>query len=610
MKRPRQTLRRFSLALAVVCCLVLLITAPYFIDSRHNDLALRSAAVFAASRDSYSLSAPVRLLEAPVIELESGTLSMPPNRTGLARSGDVLAMLITGKSAQMTLENATFTADFSTGVATFSQGSLAGSVAPLVTTFQSLQFDNLSVRGSEVHIKMADGSTVLLDKLTADVTAKPNGVVRAVGSFVFADQKVSFDTTIGTVVDQQSGSRPITASFTSPLLNASIDGSFMIGESPRLSSPQAELTIPNVRDAARWLGAGWRPGAGFENFHAKGQLEWVNRTFAFQKASVQMDGNEATGTLSANFAGARPALDGTLGLKTLDLTKYFGDVTPSDAAAADVAPSTSLLSLVSATRGLEFPLIQSVDADLRISSDRVLLPGVAVGRSAATISLKGGKMIADIAELELDDSTHGGGQLRIDASGAVPSYDIRGKLEGLDIGRAAKAVFGHPTVQGRGDVIVEISATGDSGASLLGSLGGKLCVTLNEGGSIGLDVNQLVAAMGTPQTASVWTAASNGAVAIDTLNARFAVANGIIRTESVEAMSGDRAMKAEGAINLPTRRLDIELAIGDRARVDPASDVKPGKRELIDMRGPWMDPDVRPGTRPASEPQFGPPNPG
>jgi AsmA protein len=606
MKRPRKTLRRFSLALAVICCLVLLITTPFFIDGRHNDLALRGAAVFAASRDSYSLSSPIRLLEAPVIELASGTLSMPPNRTGLARSGEVLAMLITGKTAQMTLENATFTADFSTSVATFSQGSLAGGVAPLVTTFQMLQFDNLAVHDSQVRIKMSDGSAVVLESLTADVTAKPNGVVHAVGSFVFRGEKVSFDTTVGTNLDQQGAARPITAQITSPLLSASLDGSFMIGDSPRLLSPQAELSIPNVRDAARWLGAGWRPGAGFENFRAKGQLEWVNRTFAFQKASVQMDGNEANGTLSANFSGTRPSLDGTLGLKTLDLSKYFGaSVDPNSAS------DTSLLSLVSTARGLEFPLIQSVDADLRISSDQVLVPGVTIGRSAATISLKGGKMSADIAEIEIDDGTHGGGQVRIDASGAVPSYEIRAKLEALDLGRAARAIFGHPTVQGRGDVTIEIAATGDSGESLLGSLGGKLCVTLNEGGSIGLDVNQLVAAMATPQPMSVWPAASSGAVAIDTLDARFAVANGILRTENVEAMSGDRAMKAEGAINLPTRRLDIELAIGDRAREDAGSDVKPGKREVIDMRGPWIDPDVRSGAGRAGEPPtFGPPNPG
>lgn len=592
MKRPRHPLRRFSLALAVLSCLLVLVAAPYFIDARYNDLSLRGAAVFAASGHSYSLSSPVRLLAAPVVELESGTLSMPPNRSGMARSGEVIAMLITGTNARMTLEKATFTVDFSTSEASLAHGSETSGTAPLVDTFQKLKFDALAVRDSAIRLKMADGTILLLDELTVDVTARPDGVVRATGSFVFRGEKVAFDTTIGTGPDPQSGARALAASLNGALLTAKLDGTFLIGESPRVLAPQAELVIPNVRRAARWLGASADPGAGFENFAAKGQLEWVNHTVAFQKATVQMDGNEATGTLSVNFSGARPAIDGTLGLKTLDLSKYFGASAP----AVDGASPDSLLSLVHKASGLEFPLIQTVDADLRISSDSVVVPGVVIGRSAATISLKGGKMLADIAELEIDDGTHGGGQLRIDANGPRPVYDIRGKLESLDLGRAAQAIFGHPTVQGRGELIVDISAAGDNGAALLSSLGGKLCVTLNEGGQLGIDVNKLVASLNSPEPIGVWRQASAGAIAIDKLDARFALANGTIRTESAEALSGARAMKAEGAIDLPTRSLDLELAIRDRPSTEEGERSVPSKpREVIDMRGPWVAPVVKSG---------------
>jgi AsmA protein len=591
MKRLRQTLRRSSLAVAILLCLLFLITAPYLVERRFDEIGLRSAAVLAASRDSYSLSAPIRLLQAPRIALESGTISMPPSRTGLARGGEVIAMLITGSSARMTLKEATIAADFSENTAVLTTGSAHGGVAPLVAALQKLQFDALAVRDSTVRIKLADGSTLVLDELTTDIAAKQNGTIRAVGSFTFRGEKVAFDTTLATKIDAQSGAHPITASLKSQLLSAGLDGHLVLGESPRLLSPQADLTIPNVRAAARWLGAGWPPGDAFEGFYAKGQLEWVNHTVAFQKATVQMDGNEATGTLSVNFTGPRPAVDGTLGLKSLDLSKYVearGD--------SEQVSDESLLSMVSGASGLEFPLIQIIDADLRISSGSVVLPGVTIGRSAATISLKGGKMIADIAELEIDDGTRGGGQLRIDATGASPSYDIRGKLEALDLGRAGQAIFGHPTVQGRGDVIVEISAEGDTGTMLLSSLDGKLCVTLAEGGQLGLDIDQLSAAMKSPTTQGAWKAASTGAMPIDTLEARFAVANGVIRTEVAKAVAGSRAMKAEGAIDLPTRQLDLELAIGEVVQASAADAAAPPKRDVIDMRGPWAGPALENGT--------------
>jgi AsmA protein len=607
------------MALAILVCLLFLIAVPYVIDPRNKDLALTGAAVFAASRDSYALSAPVRLIKTPMIELESGTLSMPNSRSGIGRGGEVLAALITGKSARLALDDATFTADFSAGEAGFAQGASVESLAPLVTALQRLQFDALSVRNSSVRMKMADGSVIRLDDLFADVSAKPDGTVRTTGSFVFRGEKVDFDTTLGAASEQLAGERPLTASFQSRVLNAKLGGTLLVADAPRLIAPQAELTIPNLRRAARWLGANLQSGAGFENFYAKGQLEWVNRTLAFQKAAVQMDGNEASGTFSINFAGARPALDGTLGLKTLDLTKYFGSRDKPSAARED----GSLLSLVRDAEGLEFPLIQAVDADLRISSDSVVIPGMTVGRSAATISLRGGKMIADLAEFEIDEATRGGGQLRIDATAARPTYDIRGKLEALDLGPAAQAVFGHPTVQGRGAVTIELTASGNDGTQLLRSLDGKLCVTLNEGGLLGLDVNKLVAEANSDEPAGVWRAASTGAITIDKLDAKFALANGTIRTETAEALSGSRAMKARGAIDLPTRSLDLELAIGDRQLPDPVTEAVPGakpnpavapkppeRREVLDMRGPWAQPIVRSSVTGQAAPAAPLPNPG
>src|SRR5262249_37542236 len=160
-----------------------------------------------ASRDSYSLSSPVRLLGAPVVELESGTLSLP-QRHGLARGGEVIAMQITGGGPRMTLDNATFTADFSTEEPSFLQSS-AGSIAPLVVSFQKLQFDTLAIRNSSARIKMADGSTLTFDDITANIMSKPNGAARATGSFTFRGEKISFDTTLGPSASAQSAVRPI-----------------------------------------------------------------------------------------------------------------------------------------------------------------------------------------------------------------------------------------------------------------------------------------------------------------------------------------------------------------------------------------------------------------
>ena len=263
--------------------------------------------------------------------------------------------------------------------------------------------------------------------------------------------------------------------------------------------------------------------------------------------------------------------------------------------------------------GLEFPLIQAIDADLRISSDSVNLPALTIGRSAATVSLRGGKMLADIAELEVDDGTRGGGQIRIDMSGANPSYGVQAKFEAADIGRSVQAVFGHPTVQGRGLVTVDLTATGNTGESLLRSLDGKMSVSLAEGGRVGLDINEL-AATGNERGGDTWQEVSTHAIAIDKLDARFIVDDGVLRTQSAEALSGDRALKAEGSISLLEHRLDMELAVGDVTleTIDSADlPAKVGalnlkKREIINVHGPWSAPAISAGAVHDDPRQFGP----
>jgi AsmA protein len=581
-------MRRYSWSLAVVSFLVILLATPLLLTDRYSRIVLQSGAVFAASSNSYSLTSPVRLMTGPTVELAEGTISVPPTRTGLARGGQVIAMLITGNGPRMTLEKALFTADFSSREPTFSQDS-AGQMAPLVQALQKMQFDGLIVRDSTVRIKMSDGSIVELENVDASVSSKPNGSVLASGMFEFRGEKITFETTLGASLDTQGMSRPVSGSFTGPLLAANLEGSLMLGENPQLLSPQTSLTVTDLRAAARWLGVDWPAGNGFGAFSAKGQLEWVGRTVAFQNAALELDDNDATGTLSMNFAGPRPTVEGTLGLKLLDLKQYLkhGDASRQ---------SASLLAAIRSASGLEFPLIQAIDADFRISADSVTLPAITIGRSAATVSLRNGKMLADIAELEFEDGTRGGGQIRIDMSGANPNYGVQAKYEAPDVGRSLQAMFGHATVQGRGAVTVDLTAAGNTGESLLGSLAGKLCVTLAEDGRIGLDVNKLTASASTSSPEGLWKDVSASAISVDQLDARFIVADGIIRTQSAEAISGERALKAEGSIGLLEKRLDMKLTVGDVTQTlgekDAPSRVTLRPREIISVDGPWSAPAI------------------
>ena len=194
------------------------------------------------------------------------------------------------------------------------------------------------------------------------------------------------------------------------------------------------------------------------------------------------------------------------------------------------------------------------------------------------MSLRDGKMLADIAELEIDDGTRGGGQIRIDMSGANPSYGVQAKFEAADVGRSVQAVFGHPTVQGRGFVTVDLTATGNTGESLLRSLDGKLSVSLAEGGRVGLDINELAASGNASQHAAPGRTSARAPSPSTSSTHASSSTDGVIRTQSAEALSGDRALKAEGTISLLDQSLDMELAVGDIANRNQRAPPMPAER--------------------------------
>ncbi len=194
------------------------------------------------------------------------------------------------------------------------------------------------------------------------------------------------------------------------------------------------------------------------------------------------------------------------------------------------------------------------------------------------MSLRDGKMLADIAELEIDDGTRGGGQIRIDMSGANPSYGVQAKFEAADVGRSVQAVFGHPTVQGRGFVTIDLTATGNTGESLLRSLDGKLSVILAEGGRVGLDINEL-AASGNEQQPDEHLAGRQRARHCHR-QARCAL-HRRARHHSHAIGGGpvgrSRPQGGSAPISLLDRALDMELAVGDVAleAADSASTFRP-----------------------------------
>lgn len=576
MKRKNAVSRFAALVFATLTCLLLAVLAPTLFGQRATDEPFSGYAVMASPRDMHVIVAPIRLSDAPDLTLSRGTLYADGN----AAAGTPISRFVL--DAPVFQLNAS---GLRAGASGF-ESTLAGTVAPLLAEqLVAMGFDALTLRQGTLHIITADGTAETIGDIQAELTGRRKGQVAARGSFTIRGQRLAFDGTVAAAADKATPPRwQMKVALKGDLLEATFDGHLNVAEDLQLAG-QVELATPSLRRVARWFGLPVPTADGLNAVAVKGQTNWARQTFAVEDAKVVVDGNEAVGALVLNLAGERPLVGATLAFHALDLTPYM-----------EAARSQSFLfdrqSATWSLFDLSFPLIRHVDADLRISAPKVALKGFGLGHGAATVAVRSGKLLADIAELDL----YGGkasAQITANANEIVPRYTLRGKVDGFDAGAAGAALFGAPVLAGRTTLAVDVEGMGQTPTEVLRRLSGKATLAMPEGGRIAIDVKALRTAAKANGPAG-WGLLAKGQTNLELVEARGVVRNGVLLTEMVQARSGTMGLAASGRVDLAERTLDLHVAMKSGVPTDrPLKPSDMAGAEAVTMRGAWHEPFVR-----------------
>jgi AsmA protein len=580
MRRKSAISRFAALVLATLACLLLAVLAPMFFGQRAADEPFSGYAVMASPRDMHVIAAPIRLSAAPDLTLNRGTLYADGNA---AAGTPISRFVLDGPVFQM---NASGLRAGASGVESGLADIVTGTVAPLlVDQLVALGFESLTLRQGTLNVTTADGGSETISDLQAELTWRRKGQVAGRGSFTIRGQRLAFDGTLTPPADKSTPLRwPTKLALKGDLLEAAFDGHLNVAEDLQLSG-QVELLTSSLRRTARWFGLPVPSADGLNAATVKGHINWAHHAFAVEDAKVVIDGNEAAGALVLNLAGERPLIGATLAFNALDLTPY-----------AEAARSQSFLfdrqSATWSLYDLSFPLIRYVDADLRISAPKVALKGYGLGSGAATIAVRSGKMLADIAELDL----YGGkasAQITANANEIVPRYTLRGKLESFDAGSAGAALFGATVLTGRSTLSVDIEGIGQTPTEVVRRLSGKATLSMPEGGRVAMDMKALRTAAKANGPAG-WSLLAKGQTNLELVEARALIRSGVLLTELVQARSGSMGIAASGRLDLAERTLDLHLAMKPGVPTDrplKASDM--AGAEGVTMRGSWHEPFVR-----------------
>ena len=212
-----------------------------------------------------------------------------------------------------------------------------------------------------------------------------------------------------------------------------------------------------------------------------------------------------------------------------------------------------------------------------------------------TAKLAGGKLTAEIPSLKL----YGGGgsaSLAIDASGEAPAERIKLSLASLDAYPfLSDAVADFTTIEGKGAVDLDLTASGASERAMVGTLNGTAKFAFTDGALRGLNVAGMLRNL-TTGILTGWQFNEEAKTVFNTFGASFKIANGQAHDRRSQAGGPLVSAGGEGTVDLPGRTLKFRVNPFMLASVKGEG----GKNSMlgfpvpIAVSGPWDNPSFYP----------------
>lgn len=332
-----------------------------------------------------------------------------------------------------------------------------------------------------------------------------------------------------------------------------------------------DLSVPSLRELAKWVGSPLPPGNGLGPFAIKGKLDMQGTHVAFTDATLQLDAINGTGSIAVDTGGTRPALKGQLQLDKLDVNPYLPPETPPGAPAASGggrpsgAPAGGGQAAASSgwsDAPIDLSGLNAADLDFDLRAGGIVYRKIEIGSSALDLHIKNAKLAANLSELNLYQGK-GKGNVTLDGSGAVPAVAMRFDLAGVQVGPLLVAAAGSDRLTGVGKIDFDITGTGKSQRAIVSALNGKGAVDLVNGQIKGVNL------IGMAQNATSALTGTKGDDRTDfgSLTGTFTIVNGILTNKDLQLKSGLVPVTGAGTANLPERTADYRVVVSPAGAV-------------------------------------------
>lgn len=329
-----------------------------------------------------------------------------------------------------------------------------------------------------------------------------------------------------------------------------------------------DFNAPDLPAFAALVGTQLANAPGFDSLSLKGDVDGGPDALRLSNAVIGFDEIDAAGSMTLNWAGAKPRAGGILSTELLDLRPYM----PPPSESAQGFPEWSEAKM-------DFTGLRNIDAAFDISADAILLNDLQIGESRLKLNVENGRMTADIPELAMYGG-QGSGRIVVNARSATPSFAGNFDMAAVNAQPLSLDLLKHDNLLGLGSFKLDFTATGASQAAIMSSIDGAGGFDLADGALKGVNLNKLAQAAGSLRQGGINPGALASAVStargpreetdFSSFLSNFTITDGLVTAPTITMTGPYLAMNGNGKINLAAQTIDLRLAPRAMTTVDGA----------------------------------------
>ena len=269
--------------------------------------------------------------------------------------------------------------------------------------------------------------------------------------------------------------------------------------------------------------------------------------FGLSDGVLRLGQNVVTGDVAFR-PGERPMLSAQIAGRTLDFSPLviaagvFSQVRSAPAEPESGWPRTPI----------DVSWLQSFDARVTFSAERLDLGKVGFGPTRATVTNDAGRAVVELRELAAFGGSIAGSFVINSRGGLSARANLLGR--NLDLQSLLTELAGYDQLTARGALEVNLLAIGDSVQELMSSLSGTSALSFGEGEYRGLDL------VGALRDLDLGSLGEGRTTRFDSIDASFTVDGGVARNDDLVLRSPQLFVSGRGVIGIGSRTIDYRAS--------------------------------------------------